>query len=129
MLSPAPTDVIIYRMFKPTTNPLCDARWSFQTEERTQRNGTQFDKHIKFTHRQARILQSQSYKNNARIQSKQEHNAELQPNKRQLSMYTYSGLLTRLVPHTFTPKAKKVKATLIGKEADRSVDQMHVEPG
>ena len=31
--------------------------------------------------------------------------------------------------HTFTQKAKKAKATLIGKEADRSVDQMRVEPG
>ena len=31
--------------------------------------------------------------------------------------------------HTFTQKAKKTKATLIGKEADRSVDQMRMEPG
>ena len=44
-------------------------------------------------------------------------------------MYTYSVLFKRLAPHTFTPKAKKVKATLTGKEADRSVDQMYVGPG
>ena len=31
--------------------------------------------------------------------------------------------------HTFTQKVKKVKATLIGKEADRSMDQMRVAPG
>ena len=31
--------------------------------------------------------------------------------------------------HTFTQKAKKTKATLIGKGADRSVDQMNVGPG
>ena len=30
---------------------------------------------------------------------------------------------------TFPQKAKKTKATLIGKEADRSVDQMRMEPG
>ena len=45
-------------------------------------------------------------------------------------MYTYSGLLIRLAPHIHLHnKAKKVKATLIGKEADRSVYQMRVEPG
>ena len=31
--------------------------------------------------------------------------------------------------HTFTQKAKKTKATLTGKGADRSVDQMNVGPG
>ena len=57
--------------------------------------------------RKARILQSQLYKNNARIQSKQEHNAELQPNKRELLMSTYSGLLTRLAPHIHLHKKQR----------------------
>ena len=65
------------------------------------------------------------------MQSKQKHNAELQPNKRQLSMYSHLYRFTYKTgaTHTFTQKAKETKATLIGKGADRSVDQMSVEPG
>ena len=65
------------------------------------------------------------------MQSKQGHNAELQPNKRQLSMYSHLYRFTYKTgaTHTFTQKAKKTKASLIGKEVYRSVDQMHVEPG
>ena len=53
-LSPTSTVQIIYWVSKPTTNPFRDARWNFQTKERTQRNGSQFDKHIYFILRQAR---------------------------------------------------------------------------
>ena len=79
------------------------------------------DKHV-FT-----IIQKQcTYKVKAK-----KHNAELQPNKKRqlLTVHLFRFTYKTGATHTFTQKAKKVKATLIGKEADRSVDQMHVEPG
>ena len=45
-LSPTSTVQITSWVSKPTTNPLRDARWNFQTKERTQRNWSQFNKHI-----------------------------------------------------------------------------------
>ena len=83
MLSPAPTDVIIYRVFKLTINPLRDARWKFNEGKGRNETGHSYQAHLIRTHeRQARILQAQLYnKNNTRIQSSKETNADLQPNK------------------------------------------------
>ena len=59
--------------------------------------------------RKARILQL--YKNNARIQSKQEHNAELQPNKKAIIFSTLMQVYLQDWRHTdiYTKKQRKQK--------------------